>query len=270
MPAPSRPGLLLMRSLRPPADRREDVRGRCSVCGADTRFAFNSWILPREMRRDLADDRLVRAFCRRESRWCAACGSNERVRRIASALLEHYADRAQTLAQLVEEPAFRELRIAEVNSVGAAHEVLAAHPGLSYSEFPEEDLRALSYADAEFDLVLTSDTLEHVDGFEAALAETRRVLKEGGRHLFTVPVDPGRAATVVRARGDEHLEPPQHHGRASGPFRLLTRRVPDMLAYTDFGMDLEQLLAAAGFETELHFPPSPGDVSFVWCATAAS
>lgn len=268
MPVPSRPGLLLMRSLRLPGDRREDVRGRCSVCGAETRFAFNSWILPREMRRDLGDPELVRAFCRRESRWCGACGSNERIRRIASVLLEHYADGAETLAQLVDEPGFRELRIAEVNSIGPAHEVLARHPKLAYSEYPEEDLRALSYGEAAFDLVLTSDTLEHVDGFEAALAETRRVLAAGGRHVFTVPVPPGRPTTSVRARGNEHLEPPQHHGRASGPFRLLTRRVPDMLAYTDFGMDLRGHLATAGFETEIHFGPEPGDVSFVWCATA--
>lgn len=268
MPAPSRPGLMLMRSLRPPGDRRQDVRGRCSVCGAETRFAFNSWILPRELRRDLGDAELVRAFCRRESRWCGTCGSNERVRRLASVMLGHYAGRAQTLAELVEEPAFRELRIAEVNTIGPAHEVLARHPRLAYSEYPQEDLRALSYGDAEFDLVLTSDTLEHVDGFEAALAETRRVLAGGGRHIFTVPVPPGRSTTSVRARGDEHYEPPQHHGRASGPFRLLTRSAPDMLAYTDFGMDLQERLAAAGFDTEVHFGRDPGDVSFVWCATA--
>jgi len=37
-----------------------------------------------------------------------------------------------------------------------------------------EDICRLTYADASFDLVLSSDTLEHVPDFRAALRETRR------------------------------------------------------------------------------------------------
>jgi ubiquinone/menaquinone biosynthesis C-methylase UbiE len=45
---------------------------------------------------------------------------------------------------------------------------------------PSEDLCALSYADASFDLVVTSDTLEHVPDVDAALREIPRVLHEFG------------------------------------------------------------------------------------------
>ena len=145
-----------------------------------------------------------------------------------------------------EEP-FRRLAIAEINSIGRMHPFLADHPRLSYSEYPEEDLMNLSYPDASFDLVLTSDTLEHVPDPRLALRETRRVLRAGGRHVFTVPHDPRRE----RTRSREGLAA-QHHGRGGGPFALVTRQA-DMLAHTDFGADVEEILREAGFDPETFF-----------------
>ena len=261
-----------MHELRPPRDRRHDVHGRCSVCGAAGRFPFNSWILPSDMVRDLRDAAVVDAFRRRESLWCKRCGASLRIRRIADVLLLHYAKRARFLAELVEEPAFRALRVAEVNSIGTAHDILARHPLLRYSEYPHEDVCALSYADAEFDLVLTSDTLEHVPDYERALRETRRVLRTGGRHVFTVPAARSRARTTARASHDEHGRLvhhtlPQHHCRGSGPFALITRRRDDLLAYTDFGLDLLDRLRQAGFDAETHFAEDD-EAAFVFCARA--
>lgn len=269
-------GRFVLHHLRPPGDARRDERGRCFVCGAETRFRFNSWILPPDMVRDLGRREVVDAFRRRESLWCGRCAASLRVRRIAEVLLLHYAERATSLVQLVDEPRFRELRIAEINSIGTAHEILAAHPGLRYSEYPQEDVQALSYGDGEFDLVLTSDTLEHVPEPERALRETRRVLRPGGRHVFTVPAVPSRAETAVRASHEEgglvvHHELPQHHCRGSGPFALITSRREDLLAYSDFGLDLLERLREAGFEPEVHFlregdPDS--DAAIVFCASA--
>jgi SAM-dependent methyltransferase len=251
-------GRFVLHRLRPPADRRHDEHGRCSVCGVEGRFRFNSWILPPDMVRDLGVD--AHAFRRRESLWCGGCGASLRVRSIADVLLEHYADRAQTLSELVAEDRFGGLRIAEVNSIGTAHDVLAGHPQLTYSEYPQEDLTALSYPDASFDLVLTSDTLEHVPDWEGALRETRRVLSPGGRHVFTVPAAPRRERTTPR----DGL-PPQYHAQASGLLRLLSRGArADMLAYTDFGGDLLDRLAAAGFTAELHGEGA----ALVFCAQA--
>jgi len=252
-------GQLILRTLRPPGDGRRDERGRCSVCGAETTFAYNSWIVPRELAvewRGFGAD-----LARRESLWCDSCAASLRVRRIAEVLLGHYAETASSLAQLVEEAPFRGLDVAEINGIGAAHAALAPHPSLRYSEYPEEDLQALSYPDASFDLVLTSETLEHVPDPVAALAETRRVLRPGGRHVFTIPVPPGRATTRSRAG-----LPPQYHGRASGLLRLLSSSRDDMLAHTDFGTDVAETLRELGFEPEIHFE---GSAEMVFCATAA-
>lgn len=233
------PGLWLLLHLRPPRDRAGDRRGRCTVCGAETRFVRNTWILSRELRRSWPD-----SFVDRESQLCAECGSSRRVRLLADVLLERYGTGAACIADLVAEDAFRSLRVAEVNAAGRMHPYLTSHPALMYVEYPEEDVQALTWPDGTYDLVLTSETLEHVPDLARALREIRRVLTVGGRHVFTVPVDPRRDATRSRAG-----EPEQHHGRGGGPFALVTRKA-DMLAHWDIGADVPALLGEAGFDPE--------------------
>jgi hypothetical protein len=69
--------------------------------------------------------------------------------------------------------------------------------------------------------------------------------------------------------GPHHL-PPEYHGRGSGPFRLVGRR-SDYVAFTDFGLDLVDEVAALGFEPELHFyraSDPDADLALVVCARA--
>jgi SAM-dependent methyltransferase len=236
----SDPGLWLLLHLRHPGDRKGDGRGRCSVCGEDARFVRNRWVLPHEV-----IDEWPSGFVERESLLCTSCGSSSRIRGLADVLLELYADRAASIEELVREERFTTLRIAELNSIGRMHPCLAELPAVTFAEYPQEDVQELSYADAAFDLVLTSDTMEHVPDPMRGFREIRRVLRTGGRHVFTVPIDPGRARTQSR----ESL-PPQYHGRGGGPYALVSRKA-DMLAYTDFGVDLPELLRDAGFETTM-------------------
>jgi SAM-dependent methyltransferase len=233
------PGLWLLLHLRPPGDRKGDRRGHCSVCGEEARFVRNRWILSRELR-----DAWPTGFVARESMLCTACGSSGRVRSLAAALLILYAERAASIAELVDEIGFRALHVAEINAAGRMHPFLAGLPRLTYVEYPEEDIQSLSWPDACFDLILTSETLEHVPDLDAALRETRRVLRPGGRHVLTVPVDP-RLATTRSRNG----LPPQHHGRGGGPFALVTRKT-NLLAHWDVGLDFAARLEAAGFEPE--------------------
>jgi SAM-dependent methyltransferase len=245
--------LWLLLHLRPLGDRGGDRYGRCSVCGADTRFVRNSWVLPRDLARIAPA-----GFADRESQFCGSCGSSLRVRILADVMLEHYAGEARSIADLVQEERFRLLDIAEINSIGRMHPLLAPLQRLTYVEYPEQDLQALTYADASFDLLLTSETLEHIPDFRRALAETRRVLRQGGRHVFTVPLDP----RLERTRSRNGMAP-MYHGRGGGPFAVVTRR-NDMLAYTDFGLDVPDLLREAGFEAEVH----GAGVETVYCAVA--
>ena len=222
---------------------------------------FNSWLLPPDADEEWGE--WAEEFVRRETMICSHCSATLRVRRLADVLLEHYAAGATCLAELVEEPAFRELDVAEINAVGALHPLLARLPKLRYSEYgadgvPSEDLTSLSYDDSSLDLVLTSETFEHVPDWRRALEETHRVLRRGGRHVFTVPLVPTRLVTDdVSGRG-------WHHARGRGPFRLVRAR-GDMLVRTEFGRDLLDGLRDAGFEPELHFD---GETASVVCARA--
>jgi SAM-dependent methyltransferase len=274
--------------IRRPSDRKHDSRGTCSVCGARTTFVFNSWVVPKDMKAEWASAGLDRGLVMRETMYCSRCCASLRVRRLGEALVLHYAEEARTVAELVDEEGFRGLEVAEINSTGALHSFLARHPGLQYSEFRvdvplgaaldgvrNEDVCCLAYPDDSFDVVLTADTLEHVPDYRLALKEIHRILRPGGRHIFTVPAMPSRQETFTRATVDEagapvFRAPPQYHGRGSGLLALASPKRPDYLAYHDFGMDLLEELSAVGFRAETHYSKSDrdSDVAFVFCAQA--
>jgi SAM-dependent methyltransferase len=145
------------------------------------------------------DPEWARWMDQREGTRCAWCGANLRSDQMAQAILavlrEQCSVSAKCLAEAFALPQVQRLAIAEINSAGNLHPHLARCPGLRYSEYggnrpsvPSENLLALSYSDAQFDLVLTSDTLEHVPDVDQALRETLRVLKPGGAHVISVPI----------------------------------------------------------------------------------
>lgn len=274
-------------NLRPLRDRPHDEPGYCTACGAVTRFAFNSWTTPDELHREWNDPAVSDAYNRRESMFCRSCCANLRVRRIAEVLINLYGPACASFAGLVNDPALRGLDVAEVNtigSLGSLHALLQWLPRLSFSSYAgpdhlgemvdgarNEDISQLTYPDASFDLILSSDTLEHVPDFRAALAETRRVLRPGGRHVFTVPVVWSRPTTEIRARLDNgqivHLMPPLYHGRGSGAYRYIPVG-EDMLAFTEFGRDITDHIRAAGFEPEIYETADPTGAETVFAGRA--
>lgn len=207
----------------------------------------------------------------REGSRCAWCGASRRAGELAAAIVEELNARcgvqAGHLKALMREAAVRRLSIAEINSAGNLHRTLARCPGLRYSEYgsgdpavPSEDLSRLSYADASFDLVVTSDTLEHVPDIDAALRETRRVLVPGACHVFTVPVvwgRPTRQRAEVVDGAVRHLLPPSYHGTAD-------LAASDFLVFNEFGDDFVDRCRAAGFDLQLRRDAhNPALVTFI-------
>jgi SAM-dependent methyltransferase len=179
------------------------------------------------------------------------------------------------MAAWVEHADTRPIRVAEINRIDGIHDQLARLPGFISSDYQpgsargaivdgirSEDLGRLTFADSSFDLVLTSETLEHVPDLDSALSEIRRVLVPGGRHIFTIPMIPGIATTyarsVVRSDGAlRHVAPRICHPGGDTGYPV----------FTEFGADLPQLHARAGFELETHFgPPSDLDLAQVYVA----
>jgi SAM-dependent methyltransferase len=244
--------------------------GRCIVCGRLALFIYRRRVVtPRLQELWGLSPRLADALARKESGDCAHCGAKLRGRRIAQVLLTLYsggAPPAPSLARWGEAPEIRKLRVAEINRIDGVHSFVVTLPfyaGSDYSEGdpasgdPEarsEDLTRLSYDDESFDLILTSETLEHVPDLHAAVREIHRVLAPGGLHVFTVPVLPGTKKTVARAiigaDGSIRDELPRicHPGGDWG-----------YPVFTEIGTDLPELLTQAGFQADIHFGPVSED-----------
>lgn len=262
-----------LRRVRPVRDRWQDEHGWCVACGRASRFAFNSWVIPLDQFEPEDAALVLHAYRRRESLLCAWCNSSLRVRCLAAAAVALFGGPGMSFAQLLERPSFRRLDVAEMNPIGSAdslHRMLLRLPKLAYSSYSgraglgqivggvrNEDLCNLTYPDGSFDLLLSSDTLEHVPDVDRAIAETLRVLRPGGVHLFTVPLVATRPGSLRRAvMRDEQVEhelPPRYHGRGSGAFRFLPAG-DDLLTFSEFGGDLAGRLEKAGFEVEVLQP----------------
>jgi SAM-dependent methyltransferase len=217
--------------------------GRCGVCGTVGEF-------------------VVTDAPTRETHRCRSCDASLRYRAQAAAIAWAYASPELALVELTEVPSFRELEIYEPGIDGPLRHVLGQQPhyvnsyfwldvasGDSLDGVRSEDLRALTFRDESFDLVISSDILEHVRGPLEAFAEIFRVLRPGGRHIFTVPLawplPPSTRSRVDYSGPDDVFAlPPEYHGSPSDP--------RGSLVYTDFGMDLPESLRELGFETVTH------------------
>lgn len=247
------------------------TEGICSACGGFGPFEFRQVIeasLAKQWRLDGEKRRLMSA---RESMYCAFCGSSYRLRSLARAvMIEFFPGKPQyDLRQAVNEGMFNNVDVAEINSSGLLHQFLKDIPDLHYSEFgskdpniPDENLTKLTYMDNMFDLVLTSDTIEHVPDYRKSLEEIYRVLKPGGKHIFTVPIVFGRK-TKKRVKQDKekvrYLHPPSYHGAGQD----------DYLVWTEFGDDFPKIVEEVGFNVRILFLNYlfPEDSSCVFVAT---
>lgn len=192
----------------------------------------------------------------REGYSCSTCGATLRYQGQARALLALYPEvEATAIVDLVAHPSFRTVTIYEPGELGPFRQFLGPLSGYQRSTFTpdiglgevvgglrNQDLQQLTYRSRSFDLVLTSDVMEHVRHPDRAWAEIYRVLRPGGAHVFSIPVSwPPPASTTPRVDVsgplDVHLAEPNYHN--------------GHLVYNDFGLDLLDDLRAVGFEAEI-------------------
>jgi SAM-dependent methyltransferase len=137
--------------------------------------------------------------------------------------------------------------VLELNEVGTLTGQMARLRRRTLAEYPDVDMTAMPYTDASFDVIVHSDTLEHVPDPVQGLRECYRVLKPGGFLFYTVPAVIGRSS-----RSRDGLEP-SYHG-TPGDNR------GDWLVHTEYGDDFWTQLFQAGFTdvrlTSNDFPAS--------------
>jgi SAM-dependent methyltransferase len=235
------------------------LSGFCNVCGQKTRFYY-------------ADPVLFR-----ESLTCASCLTTSRYRSIARGILRAVSElagvKAESLAALASSPSAKQISIYDTQipfyGDGNAYpipDILARCPWIEVatSRFDprqkrgkklaggatNQNLEALTFPDASFDVVVTSDVLEHVRLDDRAHREIRRVVKPGGAYLFTVPHFRDRP-TLTRVEvadpddpsSDRYLTEKEYHGDANA-------EEGRALSYRSYGTDLDEMLAGLGFRVE--------------------
>lgn len=195
----------------------------------------------------------------RENHLCTNCLSNYRMRAVAQTVLKvlGLGDTTDLQRTLVGNPDFRIYETANYNIFRAPQfanfpnyfvsEYFEDHPlETQYRGIRNENIECLTFPDRYFDILITSEVLEHVADLDRALEEIRRVLKPGGFHVFSIPVDLSLEKTVERAKivakKVVHLLPPEMHGD--------TIRSEGILAFRDFGKDVLAYLARDGFHYE--------------------
>ena len=232
----------------PNQEPTDEYDGRCWVCGTETTFYNRSRSL-------------------RETYRCPECKGSLRYQCQAALLVRLLSKHGATsVKSLSEEMEFQALSVYEPGVLGPFRKFFASVGDYHISDFwPDiktgatrdgvvcQDLHALTYDDERFDVLITSDIFEHVRRPYQAFAEVARVLKPGGLHVFSIPVQapiPQKSVFRVDVSGDEdeHLMPPRYH---LGPGN--SRHI----VYNEFGQDTFEELAKLGLETEA--VPFPND-----------
>lgn len=234
--------------------------GKCNVCGNPTVF--------------FCDNR----YRFRESLFCAECLITSRYRSIARGILRAIGQLTGHQAGSISEldPEIRGKRLAiydtQVSFYTPAHaypipDLLSKYPwinvelsiyrpqdpwGTRYSpRISNQNLEELTFPDCSFDIVITSDVMEHVRLDAQAHHEIKRVLKPGGIYLFTVPHFRHGRETLIRVATLDPSDPskdvalmePEYHGDANSAEHRA-------LSYRTYGTDLDEALRDLGFTVE--------------------
>ena len=215
--------------------------GRCTVCGRPSLFLVT----------DLKGIR--------ENAWCIGCGSSARNRHVAKCVVEALSGFG--VARFTDLATTQSLSIYNMSAQGCFARVWGRRPHITYSEYFDDapsgecregilcqNVEQLSFDDSSFDLVVSEDVFEHVRDYRKGFWEVRRVLKLGGRHIFSVPIGLSHP-TFPRFGAEQGKEVPilplEYHGDPS------RGQIP---VRTSFGYDLLGFLESLGFEARLEMP----------------
>jgi SAM-dependent methyltransferase len=219
----------------------------CNICGSVTRA-------------------IITADNFRENCLCKKCHSFNRQRQVAYVLLNAINNKQVTcLRDLSSIPS---LSVYNTETGGVLHNYLSRVQGYVCSDYfgsthasgdyingkLHQDLMDLSFLDDQFDYVISTDVFEHIPDPNIAHSEIHRVLKSGGRHIFTVPfyqteflnekrVSIGKDGRLIHKKEPiYHIDPLREEG---------------ILVYNIFSIELLADLSRIGFRTNMYHLYNP-------------
>jgi len=144
----------------------------------------------------------------------------------------------------------RKITILEVNEAGTLSDYFTNLSRHTLAEYPDVKIENLPYKDNQFDLVVHSDTMEHVKSPINGLKEVYRVLKPGGVTVYTIPIVLGRLSKKRVGKKSFHGSP------GNDEYEVIT----------EYGADMWTQLMEAGFtECRLITIDYPASIAIVGC-----
>ena len=217
----------------------------CVCCGS-RKFEFSPLLWPELVAEWEISEYEVAYVNRQQFFKCQTCGCNLRSMALGKAIMQCYGYKG-LFSGFVKSFQARRLHTLEVNTAGDLTQFLARLPKRTLACYPDVDMMCMPYKNETYDLVLHSETLEHVPDPVKAMAECHRVLKPGGFCCFTIPVIVDRT-TRSRNRTAAQLswECGRYYARFSRADRVWKRRLErrgtrrvrgdkDVLAGVSFG-----------------------------------
>ena len=208
------------------------IRLRCAICGGES-FSRRSILWPELIKSWQLSTEETQYIDRQQGEYCTQCGANLRSVALANALRKTFRT-DELLRTFCGSEAANGFRVLEINEAGSLHPELGRMHGHVFARYPDVDIHSLPYLDGSFDVVVHSDTLEHVKNPCHALAECRRVLSPNGTLCFTVPI------IVARLSRSRDGLPKSWHGNPQ-------QSGDDFLVQTEFGADAWTYPLRAGF-----------------------
>jgi SAM-dependent methyltransferase len=169
---------------------------------------------------------------------CLHCGNNLRANVLAKALGDVLGD-SNSLDEIALSGKFEHVKILEINKCHELTKYLEKFLNHTLIEYPEYNFHDLKMEDEEWDFVIHSDTLEHLEDPLKALKECHRILKPTGKMIFTTPIIVNRISRYRKGLSASFHGDYQSHD-------------PGMLVHTEFGADIWTMIADAKF-TEIKF-----------------
>ena len=215
---------------------RFSYEGRCAVCNCKQPFIVDYRFAVEEEGRKIPNwrERLV----------CPNCGCNSRQRFMIQKIFEEYRPGKKILLYEQNSEVYRKV-IRELDNVrGFEYIGESAQPHPECDGIIFEDISALNYEDEEFDLLVSNDVFEHTTDYQGAFKEAWRVLKPGGKLLFTVPFNGNDDQTEKRVEMGENgkictAQEWYHTSPIPGGEPLLVCQI--------FGWDILDLMKECGF-----------------------
>lgn len=206
--------------------------GPCPVCGGEdfSEIAvlwielINAWQL---------SEKEVAYINRQQGFHCTQCNNNLRAMSLSAAILKEFGFQG-TLEKFCESSS--DVKLIEINTAGNLTSFFKKLSFHRLIEFPQFDMQNLDIDSQSVDLIVHSDTLEHIPNPERALSECQRILRSHGKCIFTVPI------IVDRLTRNRVGLAPSYHGQSG----VLS---DDQVVCTEFGANVWQTVLNSGFSS---------------------